>query len=75
MRDYFILNPQESSKALEGHLRAIDLKDLEPNATALNHAGMIGRAMILDVFLLEDDDPPNHPPGDDTGANLKGRQL
>lgn len=42
MRDYVILNPQEDSEALEGHLWDVDLKDLQPDSTALNHKGEIG---------------------------------
>lgn len=61
MRDYVILNPQKSSKALEEHLRVVDLKDLEFDLAALNHVGEIGRVMIPNEFLLEDDDPSDQP--------------
>lgn len=71
MHDYVILNPQESSGVLDVHLRAIDLKDLEPNPAALNHAGEIGRAMIPDAFLPKEEDPPKHPHGDIAGADLE----
>lgn len=42
MHEYVILIPQESSKALEVHLRDVYLEDLDPNPTALNHVGEIG---------------------------------
>lgn len=60
--DCVILNPQHSSKALEAHMRALDFKILEPNATTLNHVSELGRETIQDVFLPEDDDPSDFLP-------------
>lgn len=67
-----ILNPQEGLETLEAHLQAIDLKELEPDPAALNHVGEIRWTMISDTFLLEDDDPPDRPPGDFMGVDLGG---
>lgn len=61
MRDHVILNPQKDSGALEVHLRVVKFKDLEPDVAALNHAGEIGKELILDAFFLENDNFPGPP--------------
>lgn len=70
MCDYVILNLQESFRMLEEHLLVIEFIGLELDPASLNHIGEIGEigwAMILDAFLLEDDDPPYFPPEGDVG--------
>lgn len=53
-------------------MRVVDFKDLKPDPVTLNHAGKIGLEMILNAFLSEDDDPPDHPSGGDVGTNFRG---
>lgn len=50
----------------------MDFKNLKPNATALNHAGELGREMILDAFLSEDGDPTSHPHGGNVVTSSRG---
>lgn len=75
MHDYVILNPQESSWALEAHLRVVILKDLDPDIVTLNHADEIGRVMIPNAFLPVNDDPWDHPAEEVVGAHLGGGYL
>lgn len=60
---------------MEAHLRAVNLKKLDPDPGALNHASESGQAMILDAFSPTDEAPLDHPVEDIGGANLEGDDL
>lgn len=47
---------------MEVHLRAVNLKKLDPAPTPLNQNGEIGRAMISDDFSSTNEAPTGHPP-------------
>lgn len=72
MRDYVILNLQDSSEVLKAHLRAVDFKNLEPDTATLNHTSELGREMIPNASLLEDDDPDGFPPNGNSITGSKG---
>lgn len=74
MQEYVILNPQGSSRALDAHLRAINLRQLELDPIALEHGGEIGREMIPNAFPPEDEACTTHLP-EGTRGDLEGARA
>lgn len=75
MWDHVILNLQKNYGVLEAHLRAVNPKKLDPNPSALNHAGEISRAIISDAFSPADDAPMDPPSKGDGGLTPREMAL
>lgn len=53
----------------------VDFKNLEPNVATLNHTSELGREMIPDAFLFEDDDLASFPHGRNAVTSSRGRNF